>query len=184
MAISRNTLTNVDTYDINGDYFATVEQQICLGYTYGNNDIASSEKTDKAVKELLYGVPINGYYTVFMDSIADIVDAVGYLQHRDDSNAPRLERQKAFISSFVDRAKSAMLSDLSLPIKMYKKLAANTVTDVSAASAVYLASEALYADFQVIGIEGESGTDGTYETFIPYEEQLFELILDVFYKNK
>lgn len=216
VAISRNTLTNVDTYDINGDYFATVEQQICLAYTYGNNDIASSENTVKAVKELLYGVPINGYYTVFMDSIADIVDAVGgvpvkinedlthinpkmkkgaeviitgkdavgYLQHRDDSNAPRLERQKAFISSFVDRAKSAMLSDLSLPIKMYKKLAANTVTDVSAASAVYLASEALYADFQVIGIEGESGTDGTYETFIPYEEQLFELILDVFYKNK
>lgn len=216
VAISRNTLTNVDTYDINGDYFATVNQQVCLAYTYGSDDITSSENTVKAVSNLLYGVPISGYYTVFMDSIADIVDAVGgvpvkinedlthinpkmkkgaeviitgkealgYLRHRDDSNAPRLERQKAFISSFVDRAKSAMFKDLSLPLKMYKKLAANTVTDVSAASAVYLASEALYADFQIIGIEGESGTDGTYETFIPYEEQLFESVLDVFYKNK
>ena len=216
LAISRNTLTNIDTYDINGDYFATVNQQLCLAYTYGSDDIASSENTVRAVSNLLYGVPISGYYTVFMDSIADIVDAVGgvpvkitedlthinpkmkngaeviitgkeavgYLQHRNDSNAPRLERQKAFISSFVDRAKSAMLKDLSLPLKMYKKLAANTVTDVSAASVVYLASEALYADFQIIGIEGESGTDGTYETFTPYEEQLYRLILDVFYKNK
>lgn len=216
IAISRNTLTEVDTYDINGNYFSTVKQQICLAYTYGKDDNASSENTVKAVSNFLYGVPISGYYTVFMNSVADIVDAVGgvpvtvtedltsvdprmkqgaeitvtgknavgYLQHRGDSNAPRLERQKDFISSFVGRAKSAMLKDLSLPLKMYNKLAENTVTNVTSASAVYLASEALNADFQIIGIEGESGTDGTYETFVPYENQLYEMILDVFYKKQ
>ena len=216
IAVSRNTLTDVDTYDINGSYFSTAKQQICLAYTYGNDDKTSSENTLKAVSNFLYGVPISGYYTVFMNSIADIVDAVGgvpvtvtedltgidprmkigaevtvtgknalsYLQHRGDSNAPRLERQKSFISSFVGRAKSATLKDLSLPLKMYNKLAENTVTNVTSASAVYLASEALNADFQIIGIEGESGTDGTYETFVPYEDQLYEMILDVFYKKQ
>ena len=216
IAVSRNTLTEVDTYDINGSYFSTAKQQICLAYTYGNDDKTSSENTLKAVSNFLYGVPISGYYTVFMNSVADIVDAVGgvpvtvtedltgidprmkigaevtvtgknalsYLQHRGDSNAPRLERQKSFISSFVGRAKSATLKDLSLPLKMYNKLAENTVTNVTSASAVYLASEALNADFQIIGIEGESGTDGAYETFVPYEDQLYEMILDVFYKKQ
>ena len=216
IAISRNTVTDVDTYDINGNYFSTAKQQICLAYTYGTDDESSSENTVKAVSNLFYGLPISGYYTVFMNSVAEIVDAVGgvpvtvpedltmidpkmkqgaevtvtgknalsYLQHRGDSNAPRLERQKAFISSFVSRAKSAVLGDLSLPLKMYNKLAANTVTNVTSASAVYLASEALNADFQIIGIEGESGTDGTYETFTPYEDQLYELLLDVFYKKQ
>lgn len=216
IAISRNTVTDVDSYDINGNYFSTAKQQICLAYTYGTDDKSSSENTVKAVSNLFYGVPIGGYYTVFMNSIADIVDAVGgvpvkldedltsidpkmkqgaevtvtgknavaYLQHRGDSNAPRLERQKAFVSSFVDRAKAAVIRDLSLPLKMYNKLAGNTVTNVTSASAVYLASEALYADFQIIGIEGESGTDGTYETFTPYEDQLYELLLDVFYKKQ
>lgn len=216
IAVSRNTLTDLDTYDINGSYFSTAKQQICLAYTYGNDDKTSSENTLKAVSNFLYGVPISGYYTVFMNSVADIVDAVGgvpvtvtedltgidprmkigaevtvtgknalsYLQHRGDSNAPRLERQKSFISSFVGRAKSAMLKDLSLPLKMYNKLAENTVTNVTSASAVYLASEALNADFQIIGIKGELGTDGTYETFVPYEDQLYEMILDVFYKKQ
>lgn len=216
IAISRNTVTDVDTYDINGNYFSTAKQQICLAYTYGTDDESSSENTVKAVSNFFYGLPISGYYTVFMNSVAEIVDAVGgvpvtvpedltmidpkmkqgaevtvtgknalsYLQHRGDSNAPRLERQKAFISSFVSRAKSAVLGDLSLPLKMYNKLAANTVTNVTSASAVYLASEALNADFQIIGIEGESGTDGTYETFTPYEDQLYELLLDVFYKKQ
>ncbi len=216
IAISRNTVTDVDSYDINGNYFSTAKQQICLAYTYGKDDRKSSENTVKAVSNLFYGVPISGYYTVFMNSIADIVDAVGgvpvkltedltavdpkmkqgaevtvtgrnavgYLQYRGDSNAPRLERQKSFISSFVGRAKAAVIQDLSLPLKMYNKLAANTVTDVTSASAVYLASEALYADFSIIGIEGETGTDGTYETFTPYEDQLYELLLDVFYKKQ
>ena len=216
IAISRNTVTDVDSYDINGDYFATGKQQICLAYSYGKDEEASCENTVKAVSNLFYGVPIGGYYAAFMNSIEDIVDAVGgvpvtvdedltfidpkmktgaevtvtgknavsFLQYRGDSNAPRLERQKAFISSFVARAKAATLKDLSLPLKMYNKLAENTVTNVTAASAVYLASEALDADFQIIGIEGESGTDGTYETFTPYEDRLYEMILDVFYKKQ
>ncbi len=216
IAISRNTVTDVDSYDINGDYFSTGKQQICLAYTYGKDDKKSSENTVKAVSNLLYGVPISGYYTIFMNAVEDIVNAVGgvpvhitedmtsisskmrqgadititgntalpYLRHRSGSNALRLERQKAFISSFVTQAKAAMMKDLSLPVKMYNKLAKNTVTNVTAASAAYLASEALEADFKMIGIEGVTGTDGIYETFTPDEDRLYQLLLDVFYKKQ
>lgn len=213
ISISRNTIANVDSYDINGNYFATSKQQLCLAYTYGSDDKQSSELTTKAVSGFLYGIPISGYYTIFMNSLKDIVDSVGgvpvsisenmtavnpsfksgaditltgsnvltYLRYRGESNAPRLERQKSFIKSFTAQAKKAVLKDLTLPIKMYNKLSSNTVTNVDATSAAYLASEALKASFDFRGVEGVNGSDGTYETFTADETQLYELLLDVFY---
>lgn len=213
ISISRNTIANVDSYDINGDYFATSKQQLCLAYTYGSDDKQSSELTTKAVSGFLYGIPISGYYTIFMNSLKDIVDSVGgvpvsisenmtavnpsfksgaditltgsnvltYLRYRGESNVPRLERQKSFIKSFTAQAKKAVLKDLTLPIKMYNKLSSNTVTNVDATSAAYLASEALKASFDFRGVEGVNGSDGTYETFTADETQLYELLLDVFY---
>lgn len=213
ISISRNTIANVDSYDINGDYFATSKQQLCLAYTYGSDDKQSSELTTKAVSGFLYGIPISGYYTIFMNSLKNIVDSVGgvpvsisenmtavnpsfksgaditltgsnvltYLRYRGESNAPRLERQKSFIKSFTAQAKKAVLKDLTLPIKMYNKLSSNTVTNVDATSAAYLASEALKASFDFRGVEGVNGSDGTYETFTADETQLYELLLDVFY---
>lgn len=213
ISISRNTIANVDSYDINGDYFATSKQQLCLAYTYGSDDKQSSELTTKAVSGFLYGIPISGYYTIFMNSLKDIVDSVGgvpvsisenmtavnpsfksganitltgsnvlpYLRYRGESNAPRLERQKSFIKSFTAQAKKAVLKDLTLPIRMYNKLSSNTVTNVDATSAAYLASEALKASFNFRGVEGVNGSDGTYETFTADETQLYELLLDVFY---
>ena len=66
---------------------------------------------------------------------------------------------------------------------MYKKLAKDTVTDVDATSAVYLASEIIKADFEILQVPGKVGFDGTYETFETDESALYELILDVFYKT-
>lgn len=214
--ISRNTLTQVDSYDINGNFFGTSKQQICYAYTYSDDDKKSSENTVKAVSNLFYGLPISGYYTIFMDSLGDIVDSVGgvpmqitedmtvvdpsmveganvrvngenamyFLRYRTDSNAPRLERQKIFIKNFLGEAKNACLKDISLPVKMYNKLASNTVTDITSASAAYLASEAIKCEFKIHNIEGVTGTDGTYETFTPNEDSFYELLLDVFYKKK
>ena len=213
LPISRNTVTDVDSYDINGDFFATSKQQICLAYTYGSDDKMCSENTVKAVSDFLYGIPVSGYYTIFMNSLEEIVDSVGgvpvtvtedmtavdprfkkgasltltgdnalaYLRYRNDSNAPRLERQKAFISSFITQAKKACLKNLSLPVKMYDKLASNTVTNISASSAAYLATEAIGADFNMLGIEGESGNDGSYETFTADESALHKLLIENFY---
>ena len=213
IAISRNTVTDVDTYDINGEFFATSKQQICLAYSYGSDDKKRSENTVKAVSDFLYGIPVSGYYTIFMNSLEEIVDSVGgvpvtvtedmtavdprfkkgasltitgknalaYLRYRTDSNAPRLERQKAFISSFILQAKKACLKNLSLPVKMYDKLASNTVTDISASSAAYLATEAIGADFNMLSIAGESGNDGSYETFTADESALHKLLIENFY---
>lgn len=77
IGISRNTLTEIDIYDMNGNCFATDNRQICLSYAYGNDDEQSSNLTVKAASKLLYGIPINGYYTIFMNSFESIINAVG-----------------------------------------------------------------------------------------------------------
>lgn len=213
VAISRNTLAEIDIYDQNGEFLSTDKQQICLSYVYGNDDKTSSELTVKAVSKLLYGVPINGYYTIFMDSVKDIVNAVGgvtvtvpedmtsvspemkkgatvkingdkalrYLKFRGELNAPRFERQKSFVNSFVSSAKTAIGNDLTLPFKMYNKLAANTVTDVGATSAVYLALEAAESKYTLKSVEGTVGNDGFFETLEVDEKALQALMIDVFY---
>ena len=215
-SISRNTLVNVDMFDVEGDYFNSVNQQICLAYSYGRSDEQSSLNCAKSVSRLMYGIPINGYYTLYLDAIKDIVDTVGgvnvtlteefpdilpknkigdtvkikgdiavsYLRARGESNAPRVERQKAFISSFINSAKATVSKDLSLPVKMYKKLKERSVTDIDSSSAAYMALEALDADFNILNLEGEYGFDGTYETFEVDEDKLYEMVLDKFYKLK
>ncbi len=77
LAISRNTIADIDIYDINNEYMATEKAQICLSYVYGADDEHSTKLTCKAVSRLLYDLPINSYYTLFMDSVDDLVNAVG-----------------------------------------------------------------------------------------------------------
>ncbi len=75
--ISRNTLCKFDVYNDDDEVFGTQTSQICLAYSYGSNKVNSSENCVKAVSSLLYNLPINGYYTIYLDSISKIVDAVG-----------------------------------------------------------------------------------------------------------
>lgn len=77
LAISRNILTDIDIYDINNEFLDTDNAQICLSYVYGKDDEHSSLLTSKAVSNLLYDLPINSYYTIFMDGITKVVDSVG-----------------------------------------------------------------------------------------------------------
>ncbi len=76
-SISRNTLASVDILDSDGKHYATEKQQICLAYAYGKSDEQSSINCAKSVSRLFYGIPINGYYTLYFDAVADIVDSVG-----------------------------------------------------------------------------------------------------------
>lgn len=215
LSISRNTLADIDIYDMNSEFLATEKSQICLSYAYGKDDQHSSKLTCKAVSKLLYNLPINSYYTIFMDSIGDIVNAVGgvevvlqedmshyktnwtvgnkvvlygkdalvYLQHRKNDNQTRVVRQQQFIKSFITKAKSVVLKDLSLPSKLYEKFAKKSVTNVKPTSAVYLATKVLDAQFNINSLPGKVGFDGKYETFEIDENLLYEQILNIFYKK-
>ncbi len=77
LQISRDSMTDVDIYDINGDYYTSVTAQIAAQYAYGKGEKSSCWAMEKTVSELLFGLPIDGYLSVTVDSIGIINDAVG-----------------------------------------------------------------------------------------------------------
>lgn len=77
VGISRNTMCDFGMVGIDGEVYSTKHGQICLAFAYGNDDEQSSKNCVNAVSDLLYGLPINGYYTLYLDAIEKLVDAVG-----------------------------------------------------------------------------------------------------------
>ena len=77
LAINRNTMTDVDVYDREGQYVKTMPLQICLQHGYGDGMEQSCERSVKAVSNLLYSLPIHGYCSLNMGAVPQINHAVG-----------------------------------------------------------------------------------------------------------
>lgn len=77
MEISRDSMTDVAIYGMNGDYIGTQFAQIATQYAYGTGEKDSCRLSVNAVSKLLYDIRINDYMALNMAGIAPIVDAVG-----------------------------------------------------------------------------------------------------------
>jgi LCP family protein required for cell wall assembly len=77
VAINRNTMTDIDVYDENGNYIGSGKGQICLQHGYGDGLEQSCERTSKAVSNLFYGLPVHGYCSINMGAVPTLVDEVG-----------------------------------------------------------------------------------------------------------
>ncbi len=77
LAISRDTIADIDLFAEDGSFVGTEKTQICLSYAYGDGREQSCETTVRAVSRLLYGIPINTYFAVDLNTIPTINDAVG-----------------------------------------------------------------------------------------------------------
>lgn len=93
IAINRDTMTDVDIYDKNGNFLSTQKAQLTLQHGYGDGRELSCERTVKAVSKLFYQLPIHGYCSIQMSAIPVLNDAVGgveltaleTLRHKDFS---------------------------------------------------------------------------------------------------
>ena len=77
LQVSRDTMTDVDLFDVSGKYYTTVQAQIALQYAYGNGVQSSCFATKKTVSELLYDLPIDGYLSLNLAAVPILNDAVG-----------------------------------------------------------------------------------------------------------
>ena len=75
--IDRDTMTDIRIYGPFGDYTGEQTEQICLSYAYGVDDKTNCANTVWAVSNLLGGIPIDGYLSLDMSSIALINDTLG-----------------------------------------------------------------------------------------------------------
>lgn len=75
--ISRNTMTQIDLYDVSGEKYSTIDAQLATQYAYCIGGSRSCWATEKTVEELLYNISIDGYFSLSVDGIASINDAIG-----------------------------------------------------------------------------------------------------------
>ena len=75
--IPRNTMTEIEVFDYFGNPIGTETKQLTLAYAFGDGREKSCELTVGALSKLLFGLQIDGYFAVNMDSIPYFNDAVG-----------------------------------------------------------------------------------------------------------
>lgn len=76
IVIPRDSMVDVDTY-ISGNYNGTHTMQICLQYSYGSTSEESSELVARCASRVLYGMPIDYYFTLNVEGVGPLNDAVG-----------------------------------------------------------------------------------------------------------
>lgn len=77
LSINRNTITAVDSLDLDGTYLGTTDMQIALAHAKGDGLESSCENTVKAVSNLLMGQKIDGYAALNMGGISVLNKMVG-----------------------------------------------------------------------------------------------------------
>ena len=77
LQIDRNTVVPVKAYDGEGAPLGTSDTQIARAFSYGDGREKSVELASAAVSELLFGVPVNGYYVLAMPAVSTVNDMIG-----------------------------------------------------------------------------------------------------------
>lgn len=118
--------------------------------------------------------------------------ALHYVQERDvetdvpGANNLRIERQKQYLKAFWQAVKKETKKDISLPVKLYNTASKHMVTSITADQAAYLSTVALdctFEDKDMLSLEGTVIREGVYDEFIVDEEALYDLIIQVFYRE-
>ena len=77
LSINRNTMTDIDVYDKDGNFLERKSMQICLQHGFGDGMRTSCQRSVDAVSNLLYGQSIDGYLAMNMDGMIALNNAVG-----------------------------------------------------------------------------------------------------------
>lgn len=77
IGVNRNTMTDIDIYNEEGAYVNTITAQIAVQHGFGNGVEESCEYQVKAVRNLLYHIPIHGYCAINAKAVIPLTDMVG-----------------------------------------------------------------------------------------------------------
>lgn len=116
--------------------------------------------------------------------------AFWYVKYRDTNTFGsadlRLERQKQYLNSFIKTAKSSAKKDISIAIDLYKEIIPMMTTNVTIDEVAYLAPILVEYQFNQDSFympTGETVMGTQFEEFYVDEDDLYEMILEVFYEE-
>ena len=117
-------------------------------------------------------------------------NAYWYVRDRDmdefGSADDRLARQKQYLNEFIKQAKVAAKEDIGIVGDLYNDLTPYMTTDVSFDELVYLAPEMVNYSFgeqSFYMMKGETVMGEEFEEFYPDEDELYKMIIEVFYNE-
>ena len=76
-SIHRNSMTDIDMYDSNGKFVATLPAQICLQHAFGDGRKLSCSRSVEAVSKMFHNLPIYGYVALNMGGVPAVNDSIG-----------------------------------------------------------------------------------------------------------
>ena len=102
-----------------------------------------------------------------------------------DANAARMERQRQFLTEMMLLAVSRSKSSPTFPVEFFSTLAPYMVTDLEIPDVTFLSSVFLNhgANYSIREVDGTFGKLNGSAVFYPDELDLFEAVLQVFYKQ-
>jgi len=118
-------------------------------------------------------------------------DAYLYIRDRNTdefaSADRRLARQKQYISGFIGKSKEVLKNKPESALELYNSIISQMVTDITTDEVAYLATESgkySFAADYINSLQGETirGDEG-FEEFYYDDEYLYDLIIDIFYKE-
>lgn len=77
ISIPRDTLADVNVYGDGGEYVGIQQMQLCLAYSYGEDEKTSCENVVLSMERLLCGIDIGNYAALELRGIGAMADAVG-----------------------------------------------------------------------------------------------------------
>lgn len=77
ITIPRDTMTQIESYGPGGNSLGESRDHISLSYAYGDGKHESCRLTKKAVSDLFYGLPIQGYCAMAMEGLPVLMEAAG-----------------------------------------------------------------------------------------------------------
>lgn len=222
MAVSRDTVVDVNVFNRDGEYTGTEKKQLCLAYAYCDGKEESCENLKRSVSRVFFGIPVNSYAAVDLDVIPILNDQVGgvtvtvpedltssdpafkagstvtlngkqaetFVRKRDihgdeNQNNLRMERQKIFLTSFIQQTLKLTKEDKTTPLKMYKSIYDYLVTDIDVSMITYYTSIFLKTGFSsednMMKVPGKTVGGEKYAEYYTDNEEFFKIILDTYY---
>ena len=77
ISIPRDTMTQIEVFDQEGQSLGLTEQHISLSYGYGDGKYGSLELAEQAVSKLFYGLPIQSSCAMTLDGITELMQQFG-----------------------------------------------------------------------------------------------------------
>ncbi|MFI3213162.1 MAG: LCP family protein, partial [Eubacteriales bacterium] len=114
IAINRNTMTEIEQYDIDGNFIGNVTAQIAVQYGYGDGKEISANRSVAAVSNLFYQLPIHGYCAINIEAIAEINDIIGGVE------VEVLEDMTAKDSSLIEGTTVLLQGDMAYDYIQYR----------------------------------------------------------------